>query len=104
MSETNGHGESRLDRIEEILERVEASHVKLMTDHELFVKAQDKAWRRHRRFVMEQDARWKEYDLRREQDRERERERGAELDKRIAALASGMGEFISRVTDALERK
>jgi hypothetical protein len=93
MSETNGQGESRLDRMQEQLERVQASHVKLMTDHEV-------AWAKHEKFVEEQDRewerqkeRWREYDLQRQEDRER----GAELDDRIAKLVSGIGAFIANV-------
>jgi len=82
MSETNG-SEDRLDRLE-------ASHVRLMTEHELFMK-------RHEAFVAEQDRewerqkeRWREYDAWREQDRAR----GAALDERIDKLVSGIGEFM----------
>lgn len=44
-------GQSRLDRIEEILDRLEASHVKLMTDREV-------AWAEHQKFVKQQDLEW----------------------------------------------
>jgi hypothetical protein len=37
-----GEGNSRLDRMEEILDRAEASRVRLRTDHELFVKEHEK--------------------------------------------------------------
>lgn len=83
MSETNGNSESRpdrLDRLQEQLERVTASHVQLMTDHEVFV-------REHQEFE-------RKYDLQREQDRKDEYERGVRLDERIAKLLSGMGAFI----------
>jgi hypothetical protein len=66
MSETNGGNDLTFS---ERLRALEASHVELMTDRELFIKTQDKAWRRHRRFVREQDARWKRYDARCENDR-----------------------------------
>ena len=45
MSETNGNEPEWLER----LERVEASHVKLMTDHEVFVKEQERDWRQQRK-------------------------------------------------------
>jgi hypothetical protein len=70
---------------EEKLERLTQSHVALMTDFEV-------AWSRHKEFVEEQDKRWKQYDAWREQ----EKERGAELDKRIEQLVSGIGEFIRK--------
>jgi hypothetical protein len=66
-----------------MLDRLEASHVKLMTEHEvlfheyeLFI-AEDKQWRLA-------------YDARCERDR-RDRK---ELDKRISDLVSGIGELI----------
>jgi hypothetical protein len=87
MSDTNGQNESRLDRIE-------ASHVKLMTDHALFVAEQDRAGERHQIFVKEQDEHWRRYEAQRQEDRER----GIALDKRIADLASGTGEFMRHKT------
>jgi len=76
----------------ERLQRLEASHVQLMTDHELFVK-------QHEEFVAEQERewerqkeRWRQYDIQRQEDRER----GIALDKRIADLVSGIGEFKRR--------
>ena len=75
-------------------EMLEARHVRLMTEHEIFVKEhaarvaeQDREWER-------QKERWRQYEIERREDRERERERGIELDKRIADLVSGIGEFI----------
>ncbi len=44
MSKTNGHGESQLDRIGKELDRLEASHVGRMTEHELFVKEHEKRY------------------------------------------------------------
>jgi len=68
---------------DERLEVLTQSHVKLMTDFEL-------TWSRHREFVEEQDKRWKEYEIWRQE----EKARGAELDRRISQLVSGIGEFI----------
>ncbi len=77
MSETNGNnGATQLDRLE-------ASHVKLMTDYGLFVAEQREAWERHERFVAEQDRAW-----------ERQRERDVALDACIEKLISGIGEFM----------
>jgi hypothetical protein len=74
----------------ERLDRLEASHVRLMTEHEV-------AWAKHEAFVAQQDLewerqqqRWQRYDA----DRAAERERAADLDRRIANLVSGIGEFI----------
>jgi len=84
MSETNGQSESRLDRLE-------ASHIKLMTDHEVFwahhqefVAQQERAWARHDAWVAEQELAW-----------ERQKERDAALDARIEKLVSGIGSFIA---------
>lgn len=78
MSETNGHTPKPewLER----LERVEASHVKLMTDHEVFR-------REHDEFV-------RQYDAERVADREEWKARGEATDARIAQLVSAIGEFI----------
>jgi G:T-mismatch repair DNA endonuclease (very short patch repair protein) len=85
MGETNGQSESRLDRLE-------ASHIKLMTEHEVF-------WSHHREFVAEQERAWarheawlRDYDERCESDRQ---ERKA-LENRMADLIIGIGEFIRR--------
>jgi len=40
----------------ERLEQLEASHISLMTEHELEVKESDQAWRRHRRWLREYDS------------------------------------------------
>jgi hypothetical protein len=76
--------------VQDQLERLTQSHVKLMTEC-------DVAWSRHKEFVEEQNRererqqeRWKQY----ESWRREEKERGAELDRRIAQLVSGIGEFI----------
>lgn len=90
MSETNGSND-RLDRLE-------ASHVRLMTEHELFMK-------KHEAFVAERDRewerqkeRWREYYALRDQDRKESAARGAALDERIDKLVSGIGEFMPRGT------
>ena len=91
MSESNGHGESLKD-IRETLQAVTASHVKLMTDHALFVKEQERAWERHASWVREQDERHAAWV--REQDVQ-SKARGERLDERIAELVSAKGTFIA---------
>jgi transposase-like protein len=88
MSETNGH-DSRLDRMKEELERLHASHVRLMTDHELETKKNDRSWKRHRRWL-------RTYEAQREADRLAEVKRSVEIDDRITRLISGMGAFMSQ--------
>ena len=90
MSETNGNSSERLDRLE-------ASHVRLMTEHELFVKE-------HEKRVAEQDIewerekdRWRQRDLEFERERKERKEADAELARRVAELVSGMGAFIARL-------
>ena len=63
MSDTNGHNASPKPEWLERLDRLDASHVKLMTDFEV-------AWAKHEQFVEEQDRewerqqeRWRQYDL-----------------------------------------
>ena len=93
MSEANGKGESRLDRMEQILDRLEASHVKLMTDHEV-------AWAQHEKFVAQQDLEWKEVkELAKQNELAHQRflAADAELAKRITDLVSGFGAFLSRM-------
>ena len=91
MSETNGKPAEKPEWLER-LDRLDASHVKLMTDcevawqrHEQFVRDQERAWERHEKFVAEQDRAWKE-----------QKERGEALDKRIEDLVSGIGAFIQQ--------
>jgi hypothetical protein len=84
MSETNGQNESRLDRIE-------ASHIKLMAE-------MDVLWTRHLEVVAEQDRKWEQHNaFVAEQDRasERQKERDKLLDERIEKLVSGIGAFIA---------
>ncbi len=83
MSETSGHGESRLDR-------VEASHVKLMTEHALFIKEQEIAWQKNKESWDRHEAWLSEYKLKCQEDRAR----GAALDERIDKLVGGIGDFI----------
>jgi hypothetical protein len=78
----------------ERLEQPEASHISLMTEHELEAKKNDRAWRRHRRWL-------REYDSRIEQDRMEQANRSAQLDQRFAdlgdridKLVSGIGELV----------
>jgi hypothetical protein len=78
----------------ERLAALEASHVKLMTEHEVEVRKNDKAWRRHRKWLKEYEAQRAAADARYERDRLEAIERGRELDKRIADLVSGIGEFM----------
>ena len=87
MSENNGHTESWRER----LDRVEASHVKLMTYHEVFVREQEKAWQR-------EDKAWRRL---RKRERERDeaydrrfKEMGEALDARIARLVTAIGTFV----------
>ncbi len=77
---------------EERFQRLEESHVRLMTQHEVFVQEQERSWQEHKEFVKEQDAWKRDYDARCESDRRERRE----LDKRIADLVSGIGEYIRR--------
>lgn len=77
---------------EERFQRAEENHVRLMTQHEIFVQEQERSWESHREFVKEQEAWQRDYDARCESDRRERRE----LDKRIADLVSGIGEYIRR--------
>ncbi len=70
---------------------LEASHVKLMTDHEIFLKE-------HEAFVKEQERewewqkeRWRQYAVQRQEDRERDRV----LDERISKLVVAIGQLIA---------
>ncbi len=76
----------------ERLNALDASHVRLMTEHEVFVREQEKSWEENRKAWAEHRAWLKEYDARCAQDR---LDRVA-LFKRIEDLVSGMGEFIRR--------
>jgi hypothetical protein len=76
----------------EQLKALEASHVQLMTQHKVFVREQEKSWDENRAAWAEHRAWLKEYDARCAQDRI---DRLA-LDKRIADLVSGIGEFMRR--------
>ena len=78
----------------ERLDQLEASHVKLMTEHELEVRRNDKAWKRHRRFVREVEARRVADDARWAAYREEQKQREDGLDARIEKLVSGIGAFL----------
>jgi hypothetical protein len=61
-----------------------------MTDHEVFLREQERAWERNQR-SWDEHADWlRKYDARCEKDRQDR----VDLDKRIADLVSGMGEFM----------
>jgi transcription elongation GreA/GreB family factor len=79
MSDTNGNTPKPewLER----LERVEASHVKLMTDHEVFVRDYDRQQEADRAELKAYHAEWKA--------------RGEATDRRIETLVKAMGEFIA---------
>jgi hypothetical protein len=75
----------------ERLDQIEASHVRLMTEHELEVRRNDKAWKRHRRWLREyreqlkvDEEKWRATDA-----------RFADLGDRIEQLVSGIGAFIA---------
>jgi hypothetical protein len=87
MAETNGQGESRLDRMRDQLERVQASHVQLMTDHEVFVKE-------HEKRVEKQDREWEHLRKQNELAHQRFLAADAVLAERIADLVSGIGAFM----------
>lgn len=78
----------------ERFERLEASHVKLMTEHELAVQENDKAWERNQKSWDRHEKWLQEYDTRCERDRVAR----VELDERISELVSGIGEFIRQQT------
>jgi hypothetical protein len=76
------------------LDTLEASHVALMTDFELFVKE-------HEKRVAEQDAewerskeRWRQFDTWREQEYKRQIQRDIETDRRIRDLVTAVGKLI----------
>lgn len=78
--------------LSERLDRLEASHVQLMTEHEV-------AWAQHEKFVEQQDREWERQQKRWQQyeiDRAADRARGAELDRRISDLVSAIGEYMRR--------
>jgi hypothetical protein len=81
--------------LKERFDLLEASHVRVMTELEMEVRKNDKAWRRHRRFVRESEARRVADDARWAANREEQKARGEDLDARIEKLVSGIGEFIA---------
>jgi hypothetical protein len=69
--------------LKERLELIEASHIKLMTDHEMFVRDQEKAWSRHEQFVREQEKAWTA-----------QAARDAKLDERVDKLIAAIGRLV----------
>jgi hypothetical protein len=69
--------------LSERIQILQASHVKLMTDLEIF-------WQKHEVFVAEQDREWE-----RQKERWRQADvRAKDLDERIEKMVGGIGEFI----------
>jgi hypothetical protein len=80
----------------ERLERLEASHIKLMTEHELAVKANDEAWEKNR-IAWDKHFAWLDrFEADRKKEQAQRRESGEELDRRIAALVSAVGALIAK--------
>lgn len=77
---------------EERFQRLEERHVRLVAQHEVFVQEQERSWESNRQSWAEHKAWLKDYDARCERDRQERKE----LDKRIADLVSGIGEYIRR--------
>jgi hypothetical protein len=71
----------------ERLERLETSHVRLMTEHEVLFREYEVFIGHHKEWL-------REYDARCERDRDERREMGKDLDRRILELVSGIGEFL----------
>jgi hypothetical protein len=72
------------------LDTLEASHVALMTDFELFVKEHEKRVEEQDREWERQQQRWARYDAQRQE----ERERGEAIDRRIGDLVTAIGKLI----------
>jgi len=86
MSETNGHNAPKPEWLDR-LERVEASHVKVMTDFEVFAQ-------RHEQWAIEYERRWEAQEKRgKALDKRLDRleANGERLDARIDKLVSGIG-------------
>jgi hypothetical protein len=66
-----------------------------MTEHQMEVRRNDKAWKRHRRLVHELNARRAADDARWTAYREEQKQREEALDARIDKLVSGIGSFIA---------
>jgi hypothetical protein len=89
MSETNGGNDLTFS---ERLRALEASHIRLMTDHEVFLTEQERAWERNQR-SWDEHADWlRKYDARCEKDRQ---DRVA-LFERIDNLVNGIGASMRR--------
>ena len=67
----------------ERLDRLEASHVRLMTEHEILFREYEVFIGKHQEWLREYDARC-----------ERDREDRKDLDRRISELVSGVGQLI----------
>lgn len=98
MSETNGHGEHG-ESFSERLKRLEESHVKLMTDHEVFVREHDKRiaerdidWERQQKL-------WEKHEVQHQEWLEADKALG----KRIEELISGFGAFIAKLEKTVGR-
>jgi hypothetical protein len=87
MSEANGHNAPKPEWMER-LDRVEASHVKLMTAFEIFSARQDRAWERHEKFVAEHDKFVAEQDRRRQDQKARDEALDARIDKLVSAIGA----------------
>lgn len=71
--------------------RLEASHVQLMTDHEVFLHEQEKAWERNRA-AWERHEKWlAAYEAQREKDRADARELDARISRLVSVAASCSG-------------
>jgi hypothetical protein len=99
VSETNGHNSPKPEWLDR-LERVEASHVKLMTDHEVFMQDQHRSWERHQQWITEQERRGEALDKRLDR-MEAHEER---IDARIDKLVSGIGALAAIKLDGRARK
>lgn len=82
---------------QEEFDRLTASHVKLMTDHEVFVHEHDKRVAEQDREWERQAERWRRYDEARERDRKEQKARDEAIDKRIADLVSGIGALVGKI-------
>jgi hypothetical protein len=99
VSETNGHSSPKPEWLER-LERVEASHIKVMTDFEVFAV-------RHEQWIAEQERAWEAQGKRGEAlDKRLARMEAHEkrIDERIDKLVSGIGALAAIKLDGKARK